>query len=318
MSLNKLRTAAPIALAFTGAAIAQPVYEIGHQYNGEPEVVETHPEPFGAGQNPVTVDGYQRYSTMYFPWTQWLARQPGLMVSIVQVDARTPDDPRPDFSFRNRASVTFTDLVFTSPQSEPISVDLSMAIGTSPFILDQADGNQAVVLFEYEVELEGDTRVGASRLTFTGTEFVRERTGLMEGLPPDRVVVLEGFTVPVNTPVSLRIEAAKSFIVPAATGRLRLDTFGGGQSDIGFKLEGPLFVVPDGVGVNSDQAQILDNDFVYCRGDLDGDLRMTVFDYLEFFNLFMDGDSRADLDFDGEFTVFDFLAYLNLYDMGCL
>lgn len=54
-----------------------------------------------------------------------------------------------------------------------------------------------------------------------------------------------------------------------------------------------------------------------CRADLDGDGPLTIFDFLEFGNLFDLADPRADFDGDGEFTIFDFLEFQNQFDAGC-
>ncbi|NRA56501.1 MAG: FG-GAP repeat protein [Phycisphaerales bacterium] len=54
-----------------------------------------------------------------------------------------------------------------------------------------------------------------------------------------------------------------------------------------------------------------------CRADLDGDGSLTIFDFLEFQNLFDAGDPIADFDGDGSLTIFDFLAYQNAFDAGC-
>jgi len=54
-----------------------------------------------------------------------------------------------------------------------------------------------------------------------------------------------------------------------------------------------------------------------CRADLDGDGELTIFDFLEFQNLFDSGDLLADFDGDGELTIFDFLAFQNEFDLGC-
>ena len=51
--------------------------------------------------------------------------------------------------------------------------------------------------------------------------------------------------------------------------------------------------------------------------DLDADGALTIFDFLEFQNLFDAGDPLADFDGDGEFTIFDFLAFQNAFDAGC-
>ncbi|NRA56937.1 MAG: hypothetical protein HRU13_02295 [Phycisphaerales bacterium] len=54
-----------------------------------------------------------------------------------------------------------------------------------------------------------------------------------------------------------------------------------------------------------------------CRADLDGDGQLTVFDFLEFQNLFTLGDLAADFDGDGELTLFDFLEFQTEFDQGC-
>ncbi len=54
-----------------------------------------------------------------------------------------------------------------------------------------------------------------------------------------------------------------------------------------------------------------------CPADLDGDGELTIFDFLEFQNLFDAGDPVADFDGDGELTLFDFLAFQNAFDAGC-
>ena len=54
-----------------------------------------------------------------------------------------------------------------------------------------------------------------------------------------------------------------------------------------------------------------------CRADLDGDGRLTIFDFLEYQNLFAIGDIVADFDGDGRLTIFDFLAYQNEFAAGC-
>ena len=54
-----------------------------------------------------------------------------------------------------------------------------------------------------------------------------------------------------------------------------------------------------------------------CRADLDGDGDLTIFDFLQFQNLFDAGDPRADFDGDGDLTIFDFLQFQNEFDAGC-
>ena len=54
-----------------------------------------------------------------------------------------------------------------------------------------------------------------------------------------------------------------------------------------------------------------------CYADLDGDGDLTIFDFLEFQNLFDAGDLAADCDEDGSLTLFDFLCFQNAFDAGC-
>ncbi|MFI4881208.1 MAG: GC-type dockerin domain-anchored protein [Phycisphaerales bacterium JB064] len=54
-----------------------------------------------------------------------------------------------------------------------------------------------------------------------------------------------------------------------------------------------------------------------CEADLDGDGELTIFDFLEYQNLFDTGDLAADFDGDGSLTIFDFLAFQNAFDTGC-
>ncbi|GIW74743.1 MAG: hypothetical protein KatS3mg103_1265 [Phycisphaerales bacterium] len=70
--------------------------------------------------------------------------------------------------------------------------------------------------------------------------------------------------------------------------------------------EGPkLFITVEGDGGTG------------CRVDLDGDGSLSIFDFLQFQNLFDAGDLRADFDGDGVLTIFDFLTFQNEFDAGC-
>ncbi|OAB62985.1 hypothetical protein AY599_15035 [Leptolyngbya valderiana BDU 20041] len=54
-----------------------------------------------------------------------------------------------------------------------------------------------------------------------------------------------------------------------------------------------------------------------CPADIDADGALTVFDFLEFQNLFATGSPAADFDGDGELTFFDFLAFQTAFATGC-
>ncbi|MEQ8843911.1 MAG: GC-type dockerin domain-anchored protein [Phycisphaerales bacterium] len=70
-------------------------------------------------------------------------------------------------------------------------------------------------------------------------------------------------------------------------------------------------------GVPTGSVDIFDLSCYLCLADLDGDGRLTLFDFLTFLNLFQDGDAQADFDGDGELTLFDFLAFQAAFDAGC-
>lgn len=54
-----------------------------------------------------------------------------------------------------------------------------------------------------------------------------------------------------------------------------------------------------------------------CFADMNGDSQLTIFDFLEFQNLFDAGDDRADCTDDGVLDIFDFLCFQNGFDIGC-
>lgn len=58
-------------------------------------------------------------------------------------------------------------------------------------------------------------------------------------------------------------------------------------------------------------------DSMPCRADIDGDGVLTVFDFLDFQNLFDAGSPTADIDGDGELTLLDFLEFQTLFALGC-
>ncbi len=306
------------SLAAAGMAFAQPVYEIGYQFGDNPETVRTEGEPFT-----VMVDGDQ----LMFPERQNLtiafpsvtAPRAGLVA--VSGEIYRVHDPRPELFSRGRLSVTFTDLVFTSDGSEPIHVDFVLAYGTSQIHITGGPAIDGIVtLTELEVEIDGDIRTAQSRILFDPLfPFEIERTGFLADLPADRHATIEGFTVPVNTPVSLRFELARSIAVPAGEGSfsIRLVSPDASRPTPGLPIGRPVFILPDGVTVDSEQAGIRDNRFIICAADLDGDAELTIFDFLAFQNLFDAGDLLADFDGDGELTLFDFLAFQNQFDAGC-
>ncbi|MFI4916615.1 MAG: GC-type dockerin domain-anchored protein [Phycisphaerales bacterium JB060] len=93
-----------------------------------------------------------------------------------------------------------------------------------------------------------------------------------------------------------------------------------GESAIAIAREGRVVVNgqqwdnwESGAGVAANQISWL----LSCPADLDGDGELSVFDFLEFQNLFAAGDPRADFCYDRTLDIFDFLAFFNQFEVGC-
>ena len=291
-------------------ASAQPTYEIGYSFNGLPDVVRVDGVPFSVQ---VEADSaVEQELSMRFPFVSDVG------AGFVEARSRVFRDDGPGSPLQSIgwSDVAFNDVVFQSSEADPISVSFSIQYpSTLIFISSATEGTE--LRLDYEIELNGDVRIGSFIGTVTSTGGLRsERTGFIEGgIPPDGVIALDGFTVPANLPVSLRFRATQAITAPASDGRLLLQLKPGSALDLAFDED--VFSVADNVTVHSIQAGIVDNQRVRCVADLDADGELTIFDFLAFQNLFGAGDPTADFDGDGELTLFDFLAFQNAFDAGC-
>ncbi|MGD1916596.1 MAG: GC-type dockerin domain-anchored protein [Phycisphaerales bacterium] len=294
----------------TSLAAGQARFEAGYQFDDEPEVVRVESTPFETRASKPF--GLQR-ATLLFPFTRFIDR--GIVGASLGVGRDLGGGP--ETRTRAWAEVTFSDVVFESSGSEPIEVGVTILYGVGTVqvcCLDTIAG--AVWIEEQQFELNGDVRTGTFRATITDSgDFEFEEGGDIQGVPPDRIVELAGFRVPVNTPVTLRMRVARSTEVPATTERWSAGFLLSRAQDFAFDAD--VFDVPDGVTVQSAQIGIRDNQRVRCLTDLDRDGELTLFDFLAFQNLFSEGDSTVDLDGDRELTLFDFLAFQNAFDAGC-
>lgn len=100
---------------------------------------------------------------------------------------------------------------------------------------------------------------------------------------------------------------------------LRTAQFGGISSIISFgrDAQGELYVLSQGGTIRKIVPVDPSTGPCDCPADLDGDGELTLFDFIEFQNLFAMGDLRADFDGDGELTLFDFLEFQNQFELGC-
>ncbi|UYV12879.1 MAG: S8 family serine peptidase [Phycisphaera sp.] len=102
-----------------------------------------------------------------------------------------------------------------------------------------------------------------------------------------------------------------TFTASATT--IPLDAYGDGFR---VRFTTPGSDVTDFWYIDDVRVQIVSDDPT-CRADLDGDGSLTIFDFLEFQNLFSSGDLAADFDGDGQLNIFDFLAFQNEFAAGC-
>jgi hypothetical protein len=303
-------------LAAATLAQAQARYEIGYQFDDEPEIVRVEPRPFSVTMDAVSRPGLiiQRVVAL-----NSLARgEPMIAGMHLQIET-TPGDDRA-VSSAARMAAAYDDLVFSADASGTIEVDFSFEY---PGLVIQVPPGPEYEGIEYElsatVRIAGQSFEGSVTALLTGDRerAVFESAGIF-GSHTERLITIRNVEVPTNEPVSLAIEIAKTVDRPRGVS--------GGQMasllsppEAAFPTGRDVFTLPMGVSVNSRQAHIRDNRFVFvaCPPDLDGDGVLTILDFLAFQNLFDAGDIAADFDFDGELTLFDFLAFQNAFDAGC-
>ena len=306
-------TATTALLAASTIALAQARYEIGYQFDDEPEVVRAESEPFAVSELWRPASGGATQS-IFIDQARVFTLTPTLNYMVGQVIAGPePEDFR---SQRVWSTMTFDDLLFRSDVAEDIVVDLNMIQGG--LVISRPSGAEYDGIeyrYELAVTVNGQTFTGDTTVTLTGLDdYVVERTGILAD-SDGRSFVLRGITVPTNRRVELTIESRKSVQRPAGSTGNRM-SFRSAEPDPGFPAEN-VFLMPDGVRVDSIQANIINNRWPACPADLNVDGEVTIHDFLFFQNLFDAGDPLADFDLDGELTIFDFLAFQNAFDAGC-
>ena len=162
-------------------------------------------------------------------------------------------------------------------------------------------------------EVQGAMPVGSAEVTIAdGTALIVE------------TIDVDGF---VEAGSALMVEVvAENFSVIAGTPTGDVFFIGGNS----FGETGPSYLLfCDGIDfVDIDDFGFTDSHFIViaegeegggtaCRVDIDGDMALTIFDFLAFQNLFDAGDLAADFDGDGSLTIFDFLTFQNEFDAGC-
>ncbi|MFI4916356.1 MAG: GC-type dockerin domain-anchored protein [Phycisphaerales bacterium JB060] len=305
-------TATAIATLLTTTTLvhAQARYEIGYQFNCEPPVVFSDDQPFAVETwSPV---GWH-WVSVRFPDSVEAAADWGMISARVFKML----EPHPEFGVRGWTEVVYDDVVFSSSSDEPIRLGLQFFYASTSMSYGSGSPGSAF-RFELSIELDGDTRNGVFEgVTSSPGELERRYMGfLADRQPRHEMVTLSDFTVPVNTPVRMRVRSEGSIAVPAGEGSMnhRFDTIWPGH---GFPLNEGIFLLPEGVVASSRGARIRDNRLISCWADYDHDGELTLADALEFQNHFHAGDLAADFDSDGEVTLFDFLEFRNQFDAGC-
>ena len=207
-------------------------------------------------------------------------------------------------------SAGVTRVVFGRDDGFPPEVDLGDLDGTNGF------------------KIEGALEFGASGRSIAAGDINGDGlTDLAIGAPYaagelGQVYILYGDDTPPPPVIRLSdVDGTNGFVI----------TGGGGRDRTGFSLEFIGDVDGDGLddlmmgtypspGYGEERAYVVFGRQVGappCPADLDGDGSLTIFDFLEFQNLFDLMDPRADFDGDGAFTIFDFLAFQNAFGAGC-
>lgn len=89
-------------------------------------------------------------------------------------------------------------------------------------------------------------------------------------------------------------------------------TVGGGTTAVAYSPQGNRFAFGRADGTVAVAASP-----TACAADMDGDGTLTLADFVQFRNFYVDGDLRSDFDGDGRLTLQDFVAYRNEYVAGC-
>jgi hypothetical protein len=149
---------------------------------------------------------------------------------------------------------------------------------------------------------------------FEETEFPRLVVPPRVGLGQQVEVIVSG--MPPRVPLHALVGAFVIDQVPIAT----TDARGEARFDLLIPKDARLGAALLTVGVEDENTAVTADGVirvVTCAPDLDASGQLTIFDFLEFQNLWQAGDAAADYDGDGELTIFDFLAYQNAFQEGC-
>ena len=225
-------------------------------------------------------------------------------------------DGGPQTTTDNRWSKSFTLADF--------GVDTALAVHTVEFGVEfielQALDAIDVTINLYQLPAGSPPVSGADRIGSTVVTF----------RPPDLPrleVVAAAVDATVDAGAALMVEVSVQDFVVLAGGQFGDQFFIGGNF---LGITGRSYIATDGCGlpepIYADCGFVGECNWVIvaegrpleaCPADLDGDGALTVFDFLEFQNLFDAMDPIADFDGDGDFTLFDFLAFQNAFDAGC-
>ena len=199
-------------------------------------------------------------------------------------------------------------VVFGRTDGFPAEVDLGSLDGTNGVWL-RSSGNSDIAAI-------GDINGDGIDDVAVGYQYAQGTSGFFSGV----VYVVYGSRAGFPGTILLgELDGSDGFHIQASVSSLGIGCSVAAAGDINGDGKDDLLIGAVNTGMPTDAGRAI---VVYgrspdCRADLDGDGTLTIFDFLEFGNLFDLMEPRTDFDGDGEFTLLDFLAFQNEFDAGC-
>jgi len=146
------------------------------------------------------------------------------------------------------AELTYDDILFSSSDGLPINVTLPLHLSGS--LTTSAVATRVIV----QAKLAGQNKSGAYR------PALGEASGLLSTLSGgtiDTTIFATYTNVPTNTPTTLHLFLSTDMFINGDH-----TAFADFASTFGFVTDGPAFIVPNGINVDSQQGAIVDNQFL--------------------------------------------------------
>ncbi len=146
------------------------------------------------------------------------------------------------------SELTYDDVLFSSSDGLPIDVTLPLHLSGS--LTTSAVATRVIV----EAKLAGQRIVGAYRPAIEGGSGL---LSTLSGGTIDTTIFATYTNVPTNTPTTLHLFLSTDMFINGNN-----TAFADFASTFGFVTDGPAFIVPSGINVDSQQGAIVDNQFI--------------------------------------------------------